>query len=44
MPKKGDKKRLLEMSEKNVLFFMEDRHKQQEQVDPEAAVMRLLKR
>ena len=42
VPKKGDKKRLLEMSEKNVLFFMKDRHKQQEQVDPEAAVMRLL--
>ncbi len=42
VPKKGDKKRLLEMSEKNALFFMKDRHKQQEQIDPEAAVMRLM--
>ena len=42
IPKKGDKKRLLEMSEKNALFFMKDKHKQQEQVDPEAATTRLM--
>ena len=42
VPQKGDKKRLVEMSEKNAEFFMKDRHKQQEQVDPEAAVSRLM--
>ena len=42
VPQKGDKKRLLEMSEKNAMFFMNDKHKQQEQVDPEAATTRLM--
>ncbi len=42
IPQKGDKKRLLEMSEKNAMFFMNDKHKQQEQVDPEAATTRLM--
>lgn len=42
VPKKGDKKRLVEMSEKNAEFYMKDKHKQQEQVDPEAATTRLM--
>lgn len=42
VPQKGDKKRLVEMSLKNAKFFMRDRHKQQEQVDPEAATKRLM--
>ena len=37
VPQKGDKKRLVDLSEKNAVFYMKDRHKQQEQVDPEAA-------
>ena len=43
VPQKGDKKRLVEMSEKNAEFYMKDKHKQQEQVDPEAATTRLMK-
>ena len=43
VPQKGDKKRLIEMSLKNAHFFMKDKHKQQEQVDPEAATIRLMK-
>ena len=42
VPQKGDKKKLVEMSLKNAHFFMKDRHKQQEQVDPEAATTRLM--
>ena len=42
VPQKGDKKRLIEMSLKNAHFFMKDKHKQQEQVDPEAATIRLM--
>ena len=42
IPKKGDKKRLLEMSEKNAVLYMKDKHKMQEQVDPEGAVKRLM--
>ena len=42
VPAKGDKKRLVEMSEKNARFFMKDRQKHQEQIDPEAATNRLM--
>ena len=42
VPQKGDKKKLVEMALKNAHFFMKDRHKQQEQVDPEAATTRLM--
>ncbi|MAO46720.1 MAG: excinuclease ABC subunit C [Crocinitomicaceae bacterium] len=42
VPQKGDKKRLVAMSEKNAEFYMKDKHKQQEQVDPEAATIRLM--
>ncbi|PCJ81958.1 MAG: excinuclease ABC subunit C [Bacteroidetes bacterium] len=43
VPLKGDKKRLIEMSDKNARFFMKDRQKNQEQIDPEAATERLMK-
>ena len=33
---------MVEMSEKNAEFYMKDKHKQQEQVDPEAATTRLM--
>ena len=42
VPAKGDKKRLVEMSEKNARFFMKDKQKHQEQIDPEAATNRLM--
>ena len=42
VPKRGDKFRLLEMSERNARFFMRDRQKQQEQINPEAATLRML--
>tara|TARA_Y100000589_G_scaffold278956_1_gene274692 strand:- start:19627 stop:21444 length:1818 start_codon:yes stop_codon:yes gene_type:complete len=42
VPKKGDKKKLLDMSVKNADFYMKDRHKQQEQVDPDSARKRLM--
>jgi excinuclease ABC subunit C len=42
VPLKGDKKKLVVMSEKNAGFFMKDKHKQQEQVDPEAATLRVM--
>jgi excinuclease ABC subunit C len=42
VPQKGDKKKLVLMSEKNASFFMKDKHKQQEQIDPEAATLRLM--
>ena len=42
MPLKGDKKRLIEMSEQNARLYMKDRQKHQEQIDPEAALDRLM--
>jgi|TARA_B110000116_G_C16800331_1_gene569957 excinuclease ABC subunit C len=42
MPIKGDKKRLVDMSQKNAFLFMKDRQKKQEQLDPEAATSRLM--
>ena len=42
IPLKGDKKRLVDMSEQNARLFMKDRQKHQEQIDPEAAVNRLM--
>ena len=42
VPQKGDKKRLVEMSQKNAYLFMKDRQKKQEQLDPEAATSRLM--
>jgi excinuclease ABC subunit C len=42
VPQRGDKLRLVEMSERNARFFMRDRQKQLEQTHPEAATERLL--
>ncbi len=42
VPQRGDKLRLVEMSERNARFFMRDRQKQMEQTHPEAATERLL--
>ena len=42
VPQRGDKLRLVEMSERNAKFFMRDRQKQMEQTHPEAATQRLL--
>ena len=42
VPQRGDKLRLIEMSERNARFFMRDRQKQLEQTQPEAATQRLL--
>ena len=42
VPKRGDKKRLIELSERNAKYTMLDRRKQQEQVDPEAAQNRIM--
>ena len=42
VPQRGDKLRLVEMSERNARFFMRDRQKQMEQTHPEAATQRLL--
>lgn len=42
VPQRGDKKRLIELSERNATYFMRDRQKQLEQIDPEASTQRLL--
>ncbi|MBO74095.1 MAG: excinuclease ABC subunit C [Flavobacteriales bacterium] len=42
VPQRGDKLRLVEMSERNARFFMRDRQKQMEQTHPEASTQRLL--
>ncbi len=42
VPQRGDKKRLIELSERNAKYTMLDRRKQQEQVDPEAAQHRVM--
>lgn len=42
VPQRGDKKRLIELSERNATYAMRDRQKQLEQTDPEQAVTRLL--
>lgn len=42
IPQRGDKKRLLELSEKNARFFMRDKQKQQEAVDPDLTTKRIL--
>lgn len=42
IPQRGDKARLLELSERNARYYMRDKHKQLEQVDPEANQKRIL--
>lgn len=42
VPQRGDKKKLLELSERNAVHYMRDRQKQTEATDPEAAQTRIL--
>ncbi len=42
VPLKGDKKKLLELSDRNVRYFQHDKHKQLELVDPERHTQRIL--
>lgn len=42
VPKIGDKKRLLELCERNARYFMVDKQKQEKLVDPEGATTRVL--
>ena len=42
IPKIGDKKRLLELCERNARYFMVDKQKQEKLVDPEGATTRVL--
>ena len=42
VPQKGDKKRLLELSEQNALAFLKEKQKQQELVDPERHTKRIM--
>ncbi|MDG2208914.1 MAG: excinuclease ABC subunit UvrC [Flavobacteriales bacterium] len=42
VPQRGDKHRLVQLSERNAKFYMRDRQKHLEQTNPEAAVIRLL--
>ncbi|MGD1844648.1 MAG: excinuclease ABC subunit UvrC [Salibacteraceae bacterium] len=42
VPQRGDKRRLIEFSERNARFFMMDRHKEQEKVDPDRHINRIL--
>jgi len=41
-PQRGDKKALLDLSQRNAKFFMLERHKQIKQVDPERHVERIM--
>ena len=42
IPQRGDKKKLLELCERNARYFMIDRRKQERLTDPEGATIRLL--
>ena len=42
IPQRGDKKKLLELSERNAQYFMFDKQKQESLVDPDAATNRIL--
>ena len=42
VPQRGDKLRLVELSERNAKFYMRDRQKHLEQTNPEASTQRLL--
>ncbi len=42
VPQRGDKKKLLELSERNAKYFMLDKQKQESLVDPEAHTNRIL--
>lgn len=43
VPQRGDRKHVLELSEKNVRQYMEDKHKQQEKMNPEQRNIQILK-
>lgn len=42
IPQRGDKRKLLDLSVRNATYYMRDKHKQQEAVDPEAHTRRIL--
>ncbi|GHV34453.1 UvrABC system protein C [Bacteroidia bacterium] len=42
VPKQGEKKKLLEMSQRNIKYFILDKHKQESVIDPEKHKNRLL--
>ncbi|MDG2246700.1 MAG: excinuclease ABC subunit UvrC [Flavobacteriales bacterium] len=42
VPQRGDKRKLLDLSMRNAKYFMRDKHKMQEMVDPEAHTKRIL--
>ena len=42
IPQRGDKKKLMELSQRNATYFMRDKHKQQEMTDPEQSTNRIL--
>ena len=42
IPKIGDKKKLMDLSERNARYFMRDKHKQMEAIDPEANQNRIM--
>ncbi|TXC85346.1 excinuclease ABC subunit UvrC [Luteibaculum oceani] len=43
IPQRGDKKKLLELSQKNAKFYMMDKHKQEKIIHPEKHAERILK-
>lgn len=43
VPKRGDKVRLIELSERNARYYQRDKHKQLEQIDPEASQKRIMR-
>lgn len=42
VPQRGDKKKLLELSARNAFYYMKDKQKQQDNIDPEASQKRIL--
>lgn len=42
VPQRGDKKKLLELSQRNAHYYMLDKHKQEKMVDPERHTKRIL--
>jgi len=43
VPKRGDKRKLMELSERNAHYFMRDKQSQQEAIDPDVRSNRILK-
>lgn len=42
VPQRGDKRKLLELSERNAIHFMKEKHKQEKFIDPEKHTSRIL--